>query len=197
VNTTPKKTSRNDDLARLFALLKRRELASSQEEYAAETVSIKKALDSIEPPPLSTLALRAKARRLPWVQVLEKAIQDIVDDQFHYPFRVGKDGALDVLFVRTKDIMDHYIFRRAQSGVFWEALPIRSSRVLRKHLHGAGLLIVDEKGEPQVFERQWNKKNGARPERVGYLVGINLSDLWQHGLDQLAASQLVLTQGKP
>lgn len=119
-----------------------------------------------------------KATRHPWVWIIEKLLSEIARGEFRYPFKFDSDGDGDGwLCIRTGHIMDHM----SQSNglrAFWDELPIKSDRALKKQLHLAGVLMLDMDGdgEPLSYERTVHGK------RIGHMVGLSLSALRQYGL---------------
>jgi hypothetical protein len=115
-----------------------------------------------------------KATRHPWVWIVEKLLSEIARGEFRYPYKFDSEDDVDVLCIRTGHIMDHM----SQSNglrAFWDELPIKSDRALKKQLELAGVLFLDG-DEPQVFERTVHGK------RVGHMVGLSLPMLKQYGL---------------
>ena len=118
-----------------------------------------------------------KATRHPWVWIIEKLLSEIARGEFRYPFKFDHEDEIEVLCIRTGHIMDHM----SQSNglrAFWDELPIKSDRALKKQLNLAGVLLVDMlgDGEPKVFERTVHGK------RVGHMVALSLPMLRQYGL---------------
>lgn len=118
-----------------------------------------------------------KATRHPWVWIIEKLLSEIARGEFRYPFKFDHEDEIEVLCIRTGHIMDHM----SQSNglrAFWDELPIKSDRALKKQLNLAGVLMVDMlgDGEPQVFERTVHGK------RIGHMVALSLPMLRQYGL---------------
>jgi hypothetical protein len=115
-----------------------------------------------------------KATRHPWVWIIEKLLSEIARGEFRYPYKFDVEDEIEVLCIRTGHIMDHM----SQSNglrAFWDELPIKSDRALKKQLQLAGVLFMDG-DEPQVFERSVHQK------RVGHMVGLSLPMLIQYGL---------------
>jgi hypothetical protein len=116
-----------------------------------------------------------KATRHPWVWIVEKLLSEIARGEFRFPFQFDSDGNGDGwLCIRTGHVMDHM----AQTNglrAFWDELPIKSDRALKKQLALAKVLVMDG-DEPQVFERTVHGK------RVGHMVGLDLAMLRQYGL---------------
>lgn len=116
-----------------------------------------------------------KATRHPWVWIVEKLLSEIARGEFRYPFVFDSDGqGAGWLCIRTGHIMDHM----AQSPglrAFWDELPIKSDRALKKQLLLAGVLMMDG-DEPQVYERTVHHK------RIGHMVGLSLEQLRVYGL---------------
>lgn len=118
-----------------------------------------------------------KATRHPWVWIIEKLLSEIARGEFRYPFKFDFEDEVEVLCIRTGHIMDH-MSQSSGLRAFWDELPIKSDRALKKQLGLAGVLMVDlaGDGEPMTFERTVHGK------RVGHMVGISLPMLRQYGL---------------
>ena len=118
-----------------------------------------------------------KATRHPWVWIVEKLLSEIARGEFRYPFKFDQEDGVDVLCIRTGHVMDH-MSQSPGLRAFWDELPIKSDRALKKQLQLAGVLVLDMNGdgEPQVFERTVHNK------RVGHMVGLSLPMLKQYGL---------------
>jgi len=117
-----------------------------------------------------------KATRHPWVWIVEKLLSEIARGEFRYPFMFDSDGhGTGWLCIRTGHIMDHM----SQSNglrAFYDELPIKSDRALKKQLELAGVLVLDKDGYPEVYERS------VQGKRVGHMVGMSLEALRQYGL---------------
>jgi hypothetical protein len=117
-----------------------------------------------------------KATRHPWVWIVEKLLSEIARGEFRYPYLFDSDGeGTGWLCIRTGHIMDHM----AQSNglrMFYDELPIKSDRALKKQLELAGVLMLDKEQKPAVYERTCNGK------RVGHMVGLSLEKLRLYGL---------------
>jgi hypothetical protein len=72
--------------------------------------------------------------------------------------------------------MDHMSQTQRTCGSSGTSLPIKSDRVFKKQLQLAGVLMMDESGEAEVYERTVSGK------RVGHMVGLSLEALRQYGL---------------
>jgi hypothetical protein len=118
-----------------------------------------------------------KATRHPWVWIIEKLLSEIARGEFRYPFKFDHHDEMEVLCIRTGHIMDH-ISQSNGLRAFWDELPIKSDRALKKQLQLAGVLMLDMEGdgEPMVFERTVHGK------RVGHMVGLSIKMLQQFGL---------------
>lgn len=117
-----------------------------------------------------------KATRHPWVWIIEKLLSEIARGEFRYPFAFDSDGhGTGWLCIRTGHIMDH-MSQSPGLRAFWDELPIKSDRALKKQLQLAGVLMLDEAGEPEVYEKTVHHK------RIGHMVGISLEQLRVYGL---------------
>ena len=117
-----------------------------------------------------------KATRHPWVWIVEKLLSEIARGDFRYPYVFDSNGEGNGwLCIRTGHIMDHM----SQSNglrAFWDELPIKSDRALKKQLAVAGVLNLDEAGDLVEYERTVHGK------RVSHMVGLSLEALRQYGL---------------
>lgn len=118
-----------------------------------------------------------QATRHPWVWIIEKLLSEIARGEFRYPFKFDHEDDVEVLCIRTGHIMDH-MSQSSGLRAFWDELPIKSDRALKKQLALAGVLVLDMEGdgEPLDFERTVHGK------RVGHMVGLSLPMLRQYGL---------------
>lgn len=118
-----------------------------------------------------------KASRHPWVWIVEKLLSEIARREFRFPFKFDlDDDEVPVLCVRTGHIMDH-ISQSTGLRAFWDELPIKSDRALKKQLMLAGVLSLGPDKGPQEFARTI----GGR--RVTHMVGLSLPALRQYGLN--------------
>ncbi|MFZ4285584.1 toprim domain-containing protein, partial [Variovorax sp. HJSM1_2] len=115
------------------------------------------------------------ATRHPWVWILEKLFSEISRGEFRHPFLFSDIDEVEVLCIRTGHIMDH-ISQSNGLRAFWDELPIKSDRALKKQLALAGVLVLDDDGEPQAVERTV----GGR--RVGHMVALSIDALSRYGL---------------
>lgn len=118
-----------------------------------------------------------KASRHPWVWIIEKLLSEIARNEFRYPHRFDVEDGVEVLCVRTCHVMDH-MSQSPGLRAFWDELPIKSDRALKKQLLDAGVLALDMQGngEPLDIERTVNGK------RVAHMLGLSLPMLRQYGL---------------
>lgn len=118
-----------------------------------------------------------KATRHPWVWIVEKLLSEIARGEFRYPFKFDTEDGVEVLCIRTGHVMDH-MSQSPGLRAFWDELPIKSDRALKKQLALAGVLALDMggDGEPLVVERTVHGK------RVGHMVALSLPMLAQYGL---------------
>lgn len=116
-----------------------------------------------------------KATRHPWVWIVEKLLSEIARGDFRFPFCFDSDGqGTGWLCIRTGHVMDH-ISQSPGLRAFYDELPIKSDRALKKQLLLAKVLVM-EGDEPQEFERTIHGR------RVGHMVGLDLAMLRQYGL---------------
>ncbi len=117
-----------------------------------------------------------KATRHPWVWIVEKLLSEIAQSKFTFPYVFDIDSTgREFLCIRTGHVMDH-ISQSPGLRAFWDELPIKSDRALKKQLLLAGVLEVEPDGTPVEFERTVHNK------RIGHMVGLNIAALHQYGL---------------
>jgi hypothetical protein len=110
------------------------------------------------------------------VWIVEKLLSEIARGEFRYPYLFDSDGqGKGWLCIRTGHIMDH-MSQSSGLRAFWDGLPIKSDRALKKQLALAGVLELDAAGDLVEFERTVHGK------RVGHMVGLSLDALRQYGL---------------
>lgn len=118
-----------------------------------------------------------KATRHPWVWIIEKLLSEIARGEFRYPFKFDVEDDVEVLCIRTGHIMDHM----SQSNglrAFWDELPIKSDRALKKQLLLAGVLVLDMEGDGEPLEVE----RTVHSRRVGHMACLSLPMLAQFGL---------------
>jgi hypothetical protein len=119
-----------------------------------------------------------KATRHPWVWIVEKLLSEIARGEFRYPFKFDTEDEVEVLCIRTGHIMDH-MSQSTGLRAFWDELPIKSDRALKKQLALAGVLVLDPMGNGyDVLEIE----RTVHGKRVGHMVGLSLPMLRQYGL---------------
>ncbi|HFD81018.1 MAG TPA: hypothetical protein ENK05_11620 [Gammaproteobacteria bacterium] len=109
------------------------------------------------------------ADREPWVWILEILLSEISAGHYKHPYLFGVEDGEDVLCVRTSHIMDHIAHSMALRDK-WNALPVKSDRVLKRQLRHAGVL-ASEDVERTICGR-----------REAHLVAISLEEIQRFGL---------------
>ena len=109
------------------------------------------------------------ADREPWVWIVEILLSEISAGQYRHPYRFDIEDGEDVLCVRTSHIMDHIAHSMALRDK-WNALPVKSDRVLKRQLRHAGVLVSDS------VERVISGR------REAHLVAMSLEELQRFGL---------------
>lgn len=112
------------------------------------------------------------SRRPSWVQIMERVLVEIDAGEFRPPYEFNHVGGDKVLYVRLQALMDHLI-PGAWMAMRWPDLTARTPAGLKKELAVAGVLVLDEHGEPAVFER---RMGGDHPQLV---VCVNLSKMFR------------------
>ena len=122
------------------------------------------------------------AERQPWAWVIEKLLSEIAAGQYRHPFRFDEEDEVAVLCVRTGHVMDH-MRQTNYLREFWDGLPIKSDRALKKQLVAAGVLATDRNGVPLDVERT------VKGQRVGHMVALSLPALREFGLHAVVPVQ--------
>lgn len=114
--------------------------------------------------------LETASERQPWVWIVEKLLSEIARGAYRHPFVFDQtDDEEPVLAVRTSEVMAH-MSQENSLREFWDSLPVKSDRVLKKDLRRANVIAIDD------MERTLHGK------RVAHLVGLSLPALEQFGL---------------
>ena len=109
------------------------------------------------------------ADREPWVWIIEILLSEIAAGQYRHPYKFDIEDGETVLCVRSSHIMDHIAHSMALRDK-WNALPVKSDRVLKRQLNNADVLAKDD------IEREINQR------REAHLVAISLGKLEKFGL---------------
>lgn len=113
--------------------------------------------------------------REPWVWIVETLLSEISSNNFQHPycFMATRDNQ-PVLAIRPSHIMDHlhHTHRLRQKS---DSIPIKSARVLKRQMSGAGVLVESSSGPVEV-EKTINSR------REAHLLLLNLDRLAQYGL---------------
>ena len=117
------------------------------------------------------------ADREPWVWIIEILLSEIAAGQYRHPYLFDIEDGEDVLCVRTSHIMDHIAHSMALRDK-WNALPVKSDRVLKRQLRNADVLADDS------IERVINQR------REAHLVAISLEALKKFGLHAAPPAKL-------
>jgi len=120
---------------------------------------------------MNTHINETKARREPWVWIIEIILGELDAKRFDYPHKFEKDFASDevFLFIKCTSIMQH-LSTTTYLRDKYNALTIKSPTVLRKQLTKAGALVATGK------ERTIDKV------RTAHLEVLSLAVLNQYGL---------------
>lgn len=121
------------------------------------------------------------ADREPWVWIMRTILNEISSGHYRQPYKTWFDDEnRPVLVIRPAHIMHHL-----RSSVYlretWNALPVKSDRVLKQQLQHAGV-ILHERLNPVINNKQEN-----------HLVGLSVDKLDEFGLH---VSMSVLVDGK-
>ena len=116
----------------------------------------------------------SKSERHPWVWVMNTVLAEIATGQFSGPHcwdevSGGPDGTIPVLYIRTSDIM-HHLSRTIALREFWNRLPIKSDRALKRQLLQAE--VVHQEGVEKTINRR----------RVAHMLALSLPALSAFGI---------------
>ncbi|WP_051711516.1 toprim domain-containing protein [Andreprevotia chitinilytica] len=112
--------------------------------------------------------------REPWVWITEILLSEIAAGQFFHPYKwdseMDKEGQLhEVLCVRPAHVMDHISGKPALREK-WNGLPVKSDRVYRKQLQGAGVIVKDP------------VEKTIKTVRNSHMVALGLKHMERYGL---------------
>lgn len=159
--------TRKEAIAAVVEALHARELATSAEEYNAKTSRVIQDIERIRCPTDKEFKERADRGRAPWIRVIERALSDVKNGSFKFPhWEEQIDGDI-YLIVRTTHIVEHI-------DLTWGAAPRLSKLTLKRQLHSAGLLLLDDDSRPRVLERSVAGKDGRKSTRLGHLNALLL-----------------------
>ncbi len=122
--------------------------------------------------------MESSADREPWVWITEILLSEIEAHRYKHPFAWGEIAAKDskepwnteaCLIVRTSHVMDH-IAREQGLRDKWNGLPVKSSRVYKRQLAAAGVIVSDE------VEKTIDKR------RLCHMVALSVDRLARYGL---------------
>ena len=113
--------------------------------------------------------------RQPWAWIVDKLLGELASGKYLYPFKFDEEDEIPVLCIRTGHVMAH-ISQDPRLREFWDGLPVKSDRVLKKQLEQAGVLATDKNGQALMVERT------IKGNRVGHMVALNLKALRTFGL---------------
>jgi hypothetical protein len=119
--------------------------------------------------------------REPWVWIIEKLVSEIAMGEFRFPHSWDTVEDKPVLQVRPGHIVDH-LSRTPALRQVWDALPVKSDRVLKKQLLNAGALITNADGTIREFEVKFRSSPGDPGFRAAHMVGIDLHRLAEFGV---------------
>ena len=115
--------------------------------------------------------LETSADREPWVWIIEIILGEIDAGNFDRPFKYERNGSDILLFIRPSHIMQ-YISQTPALRPKFDALPVKSDRVLKKQMDNAGVV-------PQEFDDKERRINGRR---IAHMCGVSLNKLEEFGL---------------
>jgi hypothetical protein len=127
---------------------------------------------------MNSHVLESTSERQPWIWIVEKVLSEISSKAFRHPYQFSTEDEVSVLCIRTGHIMDH-LSTSPHLREFWDSLPVKTDRVLKKQLAAAGVLLMgtgEKASEPMHVERT------VHHVRVAHMVCLNLKALEQFGL---------------
>ncbi|TAL53795.1 toprim domain-containing protein [Pandoraea sp.] len=119
---------------------------------------------------MNTHIAETSADREPWVWIMETVLSEIDAGNFKHPYTFDDVEGESCLLVRTSHVMDH-IAHSSSLREKWNALPVKSDRVFKRQLYGAGVVVGNSETEKQIYNR-----------RVTYLTPISVHRLQRFGL---------------
>lgn len=109
------------------------------------------------------------SEREPWVWIMETLVSEIESRQFNHPFGFDRLDDKLVLVVRPQHVMDH-IATSHRLRDFWNGLPVKSARVLKRQLQQHGVIVREE----------LDRRIGGR--RHAHLCALGLDVLADYGV---------------
>ena len=123
--------------------------------------------------------LETSADREPWVWILEIILGEIDAGNFDRPFKFEMDGTDTLLFIRISHIMQ-YISQTPALRPKFDALPVKSDRVLKKQMEKAGV----------IPEQHDDKERRIGGKRVAHMCGLSLNKLEEFGLSMVVPEEI-------
>lgn len=109
------------------------------------------------------------ADREPWVWILEVVFDEIAAGAYRHPYLVESRNGVTRLVLRPSHVI-HHIKHNNHLRDTWNALPVKSDRVLKQQLKQAGV-IAEERVDRVIGER-----------RHGHMIALDLHQLEEYGL---------------
>ncbi|OIT17064.1 hypothetical protein BL243_07805 [Ralstonia solanacearum] len=119
---------------------------------------------------MNTHIAETSADREPWVWIMETALSEVDAGKYSFPHAFDTIDGEHCILLRTSHIMDH-IAHSNPLREKWNSLPVKSDRVFKKQLYGAGVVAGEKEVERTIFSR-----------RVAHLTPISLKRLAGYGL---------------
>lgn len=121
---------------------------------------------------------QTSADRQPWVWIMETVAGEIAAGHYAGPWRIDMYGASgeECLFLRTSDVM-HHISRTTALREFWNSLPVKSDRIFKQQMEGAGVIVGES--EKTIGNRRYNRMAAismAKLEEYGVMVHRHVQD---------------------
>lgn len=107
--------------------------------------------------------------REPWVWILETLLDEISSGNYRHPHKIQLVGTEECLVLRTSHVMHHFRTTLALRQIY-DALPVKSDRVLKRQLQQAGV-IHDDRVDVRI-----------QKHREHHMTALSLRRLEEYGL---------------
>ncbi len=109
------------------------------------------------------------ADREPWVWILEVLFGEVASSNFRHPYAVRQRNGVECLIFRTSHLI-HHLKNNAHLRDTWNALPVKSDRILKRQLVQAGV-VHEERVDITIGDH-----------RHGHMIAVSLEALEEYGL---------------
>lgn len=167
---SPREILASEVVGQVSDLILERERASTAEEFDEITRLILEQLGRLGVPTAGEL----QALRKPWLRIIDHLLTEIDIAQHASQYRFGLLRGSQVLFIDPRLTMAA-LTRSQWMLVYWNEIPIRTSRELKKQLLLADVVLTDDRGKAKPF---------------GDDICVILSKVAKHGLTFAAMQQI-------